>query len=191
MPPGNYFLATSSQGFRDQPSLSLNYVDQLYTGITCPGRSCTITSGTPIVVTGGVTTSGIDFLLAGGGSISGAVTVSGGSTDFARATIYNSSGASVGYYLYINSASGIYTVPGLPTGNYFAVGSKFGWVDQLYNGISCPATSCGVTTGTPIAVTAGSTRTNVNFALVPSGTITGTVTNASGGAVIAGVSAQV
>jgi hypothetical protein len=191
LPPGNYFLGTSSQGFRDQPTL--NYVDQLYNGITCPGGTCTLTSGTPITVTGGATTSGINFALAGGGRISGTVTAGGASVDSVHVTIYNSSGAAVASYFPCCSptASVTFTVPGLPTGNYFAVATLFGYVNQLYNGISCPSNSCGVTTGTPIAVTAGSTTANINFALVNSGTITGTVTNASGGAPISGVSAKI
>ena len=189
--PGNYYLQTSSQGFHDQPFL--NFVDKLYTnagGITCPGGACTITSGTPIAVTAGATTSGINFSLAGGGLVSGTVTAGGASVDTAMVTIYNASGVFVGYYYY-GTASGSFSVPGLPTGTYYATASLFGFVKQLYSGFSCPGVSCSVTGGTAIAVTAGATTPNVNFALVSSGAITGTVTRAVGGTAISSLPVQV
>jgi hypothetical protein len=40
-----------------------SFTDELYDDIPCPGRSCSVTSGSPVVVTAGATTSGIDFAL--------------------------------------------------------------------------------------------------------------------------------
>src|SRR5436190_22648074 len=72
-----------------------------------------------------------------------------------------------------------YSSSGLPAGTYFArTFNSLGFVDQLYNGITC--ISCfPVTTGTPISVTVGSTTGNINFALAVGGRISGTVTNAT------------
>ncbi|HET8674290.1 MAG TPA: carboxypeptidase-like regulatory domain-containing protein, partial [Blastocatellia bacterium] len=60
---GSYFARTNN---------SSGYVNKLYNNITCV--SCNVTSGTPISVTAGATTSGISFALNLGGRISGTVT---------------------------------------------------------------------------------------------------------------------
>ena len=53
--PGTYYART----FQDIPSLHAN---QLYSGKSC-GSACTVTGGTPIVITAGAMTTGIDFAL--------------------------------------------------------------------------------------------------------------------------------
>ena len=57
LPAGDYYART----FNDS-----GFVDELYDDIPCPG-GCTVTTGTPITVSSGATTSGVDFGLAQGG----------------------------------------------------------------------------------------------------------------------------
>src|SRR5207249_4426597 len=63
LPTGTYYARTSN---------SLGYIDELYNDITCFG--CHATTGTPIPVTAGSTTSNINFGLVAGGRVSGRVT---------------------------------------------------------------------------------------------------------------------
>ena len=65
----------------------------------------------------------------------------------------------------VTSSAGFYrTFEGLPTGTYFArTANSAGYVNGLYAGIGCSG-ACVPTAGTPISVTAGSTRAGVNFA---------------------------
>jgi hypothetical protein len=177
---GNYFVRTFN---------SLGYINEVYNNINC--APCNVTSGTPVAVTAGATTSGISFALAVGGRIAGTVTDSATSAPIANVNvqIFNSTGAlvtssntdSMGNYL---------TGAGLIAGNYFVLtNNSLGYVNELYNNIPC--NGCTVTTGTPVAVTAGMTTSAINFALVAGGTISGTVTDAGTSAPIANVNVQI
>jgi len=53
LPAGSYFLSTSNEG---------GYFDEVYDGVPCSG-ACAPISGTPVDVTAGATTAGIDFTL--------------------------------------------------------------------------------------------------------------------------------
>src|SRR5262249_22719323 len=66
------------------------------------------------------------------------------------------------------------TTKGLPTGSYFvATTNTIGYADTLYSGIAC--SNCPVISGTPVAVTTGSTTANVNLVLQAAGNISGHV----------------
>ncbi len=172
---------------------SLGYIEELYSNISCPGGPCTVTTGTPISVTQGVTTTGIDFGLAAGGRFSGTVTDASTGLPLAsvRVSVYNSSGSYV-TYAYSNS-SGVYTTSsGLLSGTYYArTSNSLGYIDELFNNISCPGGSCSASSGTPISVTAGTTTTGIDFGLAPGGRISGTVTDAATGLPLANVGIDV
>src|SRR5262249_12140875 len=138
------------------------YLDQLYLGMPCIdcGNGATGSLiGTAIVVNGGTTTTGIDFALGGGGRVSGRVTdaVTGAGIGNVFVSVYNAMGAFVTSAA--TSSTGTYTILGLPSGSYYArTSNSLGYTDGLYGGGSC--LNCSVTTGTPIAVTAGATTPN-------------------------------
>ena len=72
--------------------------------------------------------------------------------------------------------TGRYTSPPLETGSYFVEAvppSSSGFLVQRYDGIPCPTGTCPVTAGTPVAVTAPSATSNIDFALQSGGTIAG------------------
>ncbi len=181
LPAGNYFARTTNlQG----------YVDEVYNNITCV--PCNVTTGTAIAVTAGSTASGINFALAAGGRISGTVTdaITSAPITNINVQIFNSAGTLI---LSVNTnSSGVYTVlTGLPAANYFIrTTNSLGYINELYDNISCFA-GCTVTTGTPVAVTAGMTTTGINFALAQGGVISGTVTDAGTSAPIANVNVQI
>jgi len=89
-------------------------------------------------------------------------------------------------------ASGVYTFSG-PAGGYFlaAVPSDEGldFVDEIYGGIRAPIDFPDLVDGTLVTVTPGGTAT-ANFALLPGGHVTGTVTDAATGAPLANVLVQ-
>jgi protocatechuate 3,4-dioxygenase beta subunit len=173
--PGTYYARTINT-----PTQFFGYLNQLYNGGSC-AFSCNVTSGTPIPVSAGALTPNINFALPAEGRVSGTMTLSGVPLSGAFVQIYNSAGVIVRDASTDNN--GFYTVRGLPTDTYFALGNKVfaPVVPQLFNGIACQG--CVVTSGAPIAVTQGATTPNINFSFSSSTAgvgITGKVTLAGG-----------
>jgi hypothetical protein len=173
---------------------SLGLVDELYNNVACPGFSCTITTGTPISVTAGSTTSHINFALAPGGRVSGRVIDAAAATPLTSVSVdvYTSSGSFVASG--VTDASGTFTTfTGLPTGAYYArTSNSLGYSDVLFSNIPCIGSSCAganVTSGTAISVTSPGTTGNINFAL--SRPLAPTITSVTPGtAVIGGAAFQ-
>jgi hypothetical protein len=176
LPTGTYFVRTSNWD---------GYLNELYDDLPCPGW-CEDQAGTPVSVTQGVDTPNIDFgLVKGGGPGGGTGFISGRITEEGAGDpvpdvdvdIYDASGSWVASS-YADS-SGHYEAGGLSTGSYF--GRTWNWegyLDELYDDFPC-WDGCDVTTGTEIAVTDGGETPDIDFALQPGGTITGTVTDLS------------
>ncbi len=173
---GSYHVGTSnSQGF----------VNEVYNNVVC--LSCSVTSGTPIGVTLGETTPGIDFALSPGGEIAGTVTDAGTGMPLSGISVrlFTSSGS--------NPASvttdylGAYRLRGLPTGTYYVgTSNSLGYVNEFYGGSPC-VLSCGTTGGTPIEITAPSVVGGIDIGLSSGGRIAGTITDATTGLPLAGV----
>jgi hypothetical protein len=153
MPTGTYYARAAN---------NIGYLTKLYNNVTC--LACDVTIGTPISVTAGATTAGINFALDAGGRIVGAVNSITDLTPIPQAgvEIYNSSGTLVGST--VSGPLGNYTSPALPAGTYFArTTNSRGFTNKLFNNIPC--TGCVVTTGDPITVGVGSVTPGINFAL--------------------------
>lgn len=116
---------------------------------------------TPVSVVSGGTTSGIDFNLVVGGTITGIVLANG--SPLANASV------STQYGYATTDEYGIYTITGHPVGSYTVSASGNGWVRQYYNLVH------SYQSATAVAVTSGGTTPNINFNLVAGGTISGTV----------------
>jgi hypothetical protein len=135
---------------------------------------------TPVTVTLGAITSGIDAALIGSGigSVSGTVTDAGGTHQgLANVWVSLSSPSTMGSGSGFTAADGSYTVTGLTSASDYqvcviALGAAGGSSD-----LSGYADQC---LQTPVTVTAGSTTAGVDLALTGAGTITGTVTDAAG-----------
>lgn len=170
LPSGSYFAKVQVG--------ATNYVDELYNNVSC--LSCAVTSGTPIAVTAGAVTPGINFSPALGGQITGTVTdaVTLNGVNGVSVQIFRSYGGSPVKNV-VTNASGSFTAMGLPTGSYLArtgVPQSTSYIDEIFDNRIAAGNS--VTIGTPIAVTAGATTSGVNFALDVGGSITGAVTDA-------------
>ena len=160
--PGTYELKFT-------PSSGQNYLPQYYHGEN------TLASADPVTVTSGQTTTGIGAALATGGQVTGKVTDSatGQPIQYAYAELLNTSG---GYVSEVSTAAdGSFTLTALPTGTYTLYYWASGHLDQYYDNES------SLSSADQISVTAGSTTSGINAALVPYGAIAGTVTDASTG----------
>jgi hypothetical protein len=174
---GTYFATTNSYG---------EYIDELYDNIVCE-PFCDPTNGTPIAVTAGEITPGIDFALDKGGTVSGTIIDEASSAPLSNVSvsIFDSNGDffSYGY----TDDNGNYTAAGLPTGSYRATTFNFSnHVDELFDDIVCEP-FCDPTVGTPIPVTIGADTPNINFALQIGGSISGNITDAATNNPISGI----
>ena len=116
-------LATGSYGVLTSHSSSANYTNEIYNDIQCPTGCSTTTaveSGTPVPVVLGATTSGINFAVAAGGTITGTVTNESTGTPIQSVTVV--AVVVVGNSVFVKSsstnASGNYSITGLPPGSY-------------------------------------------------------------------------
>jgi hypothetical protein len=168
LPPGTYFV----QAEPDAP-----YLAEVFDGVPCFDWSCEVTSGTPVTVTLGAPTTGIDLALPRGGSVSGTVVeeTTGAPIPGASIAILDANGG------WRDSAStnalGSYTVSGLAPGNLLVVATNTGpfW-PELYDDVPCPTPySCSVPDGgTPVPLSLGGAVTGVDFML-------GTISSAASG----------
>ena len=165
LPTGTYFVKVL---------VNDTYLGQIYNGVPCLELGCLATNGTPISVTNAVNTGGINFALQKGGQIAGKVTdASNSPVANVEVDIYDANGTGADFA--VTDASGNYvTVQALPAGTYYARTINSGFIDQIYNGITCTGT-CDVTTGSPITVTLGATTGNINFSLQTGGSISGKI----------------
>jgi hypothetical protein len=170
VPAGTYFV-------RANPFPSgLNYVMKYWNPA---GGSINCWEAAPVMVTDGVISDGISFLLEPGGSVSGHVTDASGG-DLSNVHVYAQTQGCGGEWLAgVNTdANGNYTLFGLPTGDVFvracASCSGFNYVDEWYNNV----TDCNQ--ATPVAVVAGQDTPGIHFQLEPGGSVSGHVSDALG-----------
>jgi hypothetical protein len=150
---------------------ALGYVDQCYNN---QPNNQSSTSQTPVTVTAGATTTGINAALAVGGAVSGTVTDAGGTHHglaHVRVTVISVSvSPNLGVMVFETAADGSYSVAGLATGTDYQVcfdasgatggaSDTTGYINQCYN--NQPLNS-----PTPVSVTAGAATTGINAALV-------------------------
>ena len=146
-------------------------VSQFYNGTADWSQAARVT------VAAGQTTVGIDFSLAAGGSISGAVYEADGVTPVAEADVwaesYECCGGGNGTR---TEQDGTYTIQGLASGDYRVEvqASEQGLVSEFYNQTTDWAEAARVT------VTAGQTTANIDFSLAAGGSISGAVYEADG-----------
>jgi len=169
--PGTYRVKTATE----------THQNELWDDVVCD-PSCDVSTGDPVAVSSGSTTSGIDFALARRGKITGTVTESVGGLPVASAAVnfHASDGAWIGSVY--TASDGTYESPSLPDGSYHVVAapSSATYVGQIYDGLPC-TDSCTVTVGAPVAVVHETTTSGIDFVLDRYGVIRGTVTAADTG----------
>ncbi|MFC2000396.1 beta strand repeat-containing protein [Chloroflexota bacterium] len=163
---------TPSQGSPDDTD-----ADGIYTIVLIPAGTYGVTVeaagywdalliGTP--VTEGNITSNVDFALQPGGWIEGTVTEADGTTPVAGATVLATE-AGGGFGQATTIADGTYVIIHLEAGTYTVAAQATGFISAQQTGV---------------AVTAGATTADIDFALAQPGSISGTVTDAGGTGIV-------
>ena len=156
---------------------------QVYGGGECV-IGCGIFQGGVIDVVAEQTTSGIDFALERGGSISGEVKAvhTGLPLGGHQIRIYAEGGESVSVQSYSAYSDGSYVISGLPAGDYFVVATGAGdYIGQYYGGSPCLGW-CSRPSGTLVTVAQEQTASDVDIVLTKGGVIQGVVHAAEDGA---------
>ena len=126
-----------------------------------------------MTVTGGADTSGINFTLDAGGSISGRIYEADGVTPVAGADVWAEQQGSGGNRVE-SGADGSFTIKGLASGNYQVQAQAEGFAREFYPGTTDENAATAVT------VTVDGNTTGIDFTLDVGGTISGTVYEADG-----------
>jgi hypothetical protein len=139
-------------------------------------------SATPLTVTAGIPTAGINFSLGTGGNISGTITRASDGQPVPGVNVHTNDFTTNSYVTTgsMTAADGSYTIYGLAPGNYRprVNAGNTGLTSQYY-------LNANYYTSTPVAVTSGLTTTNINFNVPAGASISGIVTRASDGQPIA------
>jgi 5-hydroxyisourate hydrolase-like protein (transthyretin family) len=181
---GTYFVLTGvGRGTTD-------FLDELYDDIPCY-VDCDVSTGTSITVLAGTDTSGIDFALDLGGTLTGTVTDSLTGLALTSGTV----GVYTPFGFFLESTpilgDGTFAVSGLLPGSYLLLASSPGYSGQLYESVPCFGgihnfPYCDRLAGTPVEVGVAETVSGLDFALDPLGSISGRVTDAMSGAGVGG-----
>jgi len=173
---GEYAIAGLSTGeyklqFFPPRGSSLNYISQYYPDMA------TYTEAEALNLTAGTTTAGVDATLVPGGEISGRAISAASSVAIAGLEVCAYPLEGEGGNCVQSEASGAYTIPGLSSGNYrveFTVpsDSPLSYLTQYYD------EKRDYSEAESVAVTVGAITPNINAAMQPGGTISGTVTAA-------------
>jgi hypothetical protein len=158
LPPGTYFAASTSY--------SGQYIEQLWQHIDCI-NPCAPTTGTQIPVAASTTVQGVDFDPIRLDAIVGRVAnTTAGPVSYAVVDIFDAADDSYWGSAVVDT-QGYYAVSGNMGHSYFvATEAGEGYVDQIYNGISCPLGpaffgSCAFTTATAISLNNNATQPHI------------------------------
>jgi 5-hydroxyisourate hydrolase-like protein (transthyretin family) len=191
LPTGTYFLLTSTFG---------GFRNEIYDDIACIAScssSTAVAMGTPVAVGMGATSSGRDFGLDAGGTITGTLTnaVTGAPLPNSSVFAYTRVGTSTLFdRSATTNAAGQYSITGLSPTDHFVYTNTGLATNEIYGNILCPlgcSSSTAVESGTAVPVTLGGTASGIDFILDPGGGLSGTVTNQATGLPVSGASVVV
>lgn len=172
---GNYRLIDlAGGGYHILLSETGHHIAQVYGGGECV-IGCSFFQGSVIDVSAEQTTSGIDFSLARGGSISGVVKAADTGLPLGghRIKVYAEGGDSVSVQSFTTLDDGSYVISGLPAGDYFVVATGAGdYIGQYFGGSPCLGW-CSRPSGTPVNVAQEQTAADVDIVLTKGGAIAG------------------
>jgi hypothetical protein len=182
---GEYALAGLATGSYVIP-VQTAFLHQFYEGGT------RLEEASPVAVTAGATTSGVDAQLVEGGQIAGRVTNALGGAGIEGIDVCAlEAGDGDGGNCVSTNSYGAYSVPTLSSGSYHveffasqtcsSICPRQDYVAQAYDGKSSR------TEAEAVPVTAGTTTPDIDAQMVEGGSITGRVTSASEGAAVAGI----
>lgn len=184
LPAGTY-MASAYAG-------PVGFVNQIHAGLPCVGDCQAVTSGDPITVDVGHV-SALDFALTPGGGITGRVVDADTGQPIAGASVsavLDSGDRGIVTASATTDANGAYSLVGLVSGRHRLVATGAGALGMIYGGEACGALeecrpSAAAGRGEAIAVTAGASVTNRDFALLRRAAFRGRIIDADTGAPIA------
>ncbi len=172
-PDDTFFVSTFSS--RNMVPFGSNYIDQAYDAVDFPRLKCNLTTLGSGLNVAGSDFDNIDFSLRQGGGISGTVTDDDGGDPLGGIGIEVYDGAGQMVAQTSTNVIGDFQVEALPDGNYTVrTRNRQGYRNQIHDGGSCTP-FCDPLDGTPISVSEGSVTSGIDFVLVQSATISGTV----------------
>ncbi|NDY96301.1 carboxypeptidase-like regulatory domain-containing protein [Wenzhouxiangella limi] len=178
--PGDYKLIMTPVGAFD------SFPPVLYPDIPCVFQCSVSDQGTPIEVTAQAIADGepleLDIAVEPGGTLSGLLQdAEGGNLDGSMELLgSNGEWGSRGYRI----EGGEFSIDGIPPGTYKLGFRADGFVNQLYEGVSCPDFNCDrASLGQTIEISAGETTQLEPVTMVQGSTIEGFLTGDDGGVV--------
>jgi hypothetical protein len=174
---GTYFLWA-----RDTPLVPMGtnliggaFVDQLFGGIPCNTVDCDVRKGVPVSVTAGGAASATFALKRGAGFVL--------STNALAVKVYDARGIETVNAIGRNVGAGWGIVDGLPPGTYFLTSEE-----RITGAISC--IDCPPTAGVPIVLDGNGATGWPTLGPLGFWKVSGTITNASGGAPLSTIAVQ-
>jgi len=168
---GNYTVVVPGPGtyrIRADPATAQPYATQYWSGVFLQSQA------TPLVVGTGAALTNINFALPAGVQLSGTISSNGVPLDAIDIDVYASNGEFLSSYPGTSQPDGTYAVGALPPGTYFVRADPDSTLDTQLYADAFYGGSMSIALATPIAVGAAN-LTGIDIALVPGGTIGGTV----------------
>jgi uncharacterized repeat protein (TIGR03803 family) len=176
LPPASYFVRTFN---------ARGYVDQVFGGGPCLA-GCDVTQGSAVSIQGGLTVADVDFALTKGGSVAGLITDAATGLPIANVSINVLDVAGRIVASSSTRTDGTYASPGLPPGGYrVRTSNTSGYIERLYDGVSCPLAACDVSTGRIVDIPGVAAIGGIDFALERGGQVAGTLYDGTTGAPLA------
>lgn len=153
-------------------------VPELFADLPCIGLACEPNDGTPIQFAKGQAITGPAFALMRGGSVRGRVTSAGTPVGGATVQLFPSAVVSLNEPPLLSTTTepdGTYTLGGLVTADVYVLARTAGFIPVLFDGRPCPMAQCLPTSGDLVAVQQGSDTSDIDFVLVPGGSLSGEI----------------
>ena len=171
--PGEYRVSA--------PGIGQGFLVQFFSGAS------SAESATPVVVSAGAATTGVDFVLSTGGKISGTVTRASGGTAVEGASVLAIDEATGAFNRGTTGSDGMFEIVGLVDGSYLvsAEAPQLGLLPAFFDGVDLASDAAAV------VISAGGTVGDIDFALTftttsSPGSITGVITSAATGNPVGG-----
>lgn len=161
-----------------------NWVIEAWNDRLCQHRRCPILDTDTVGVAAGGVTTGIDFDLQPGATISGTLTADPVNR---IVRLWDAAGLMLDQRVLLSASDTGWAFPGLAGGSYFVelgpVTSLSPHVRQLHNGLPCPFGGCARARGSALTVAPGATLNAGSFSLTLGGQIEGTIVDDATGTV--------
>ncbi|MFN7963140.1 MAG: carboxypeptidase-like regulatory domain-containing protein [Thermoanaerobaculia bacterium] len=169
LPTGSYQVRTGD------PEFSTSYYqDELYDNLPCTPE-CPVAQGTTVAVELNSIALGIDFALQRAATLSGRVTDATTHEPIPELPLFLRTGSGEQAAYALTEPDGTYILSPLQPGTYYlATSSNLAYRNESFDNVPC-AGECTVEGATPIAISLGEDRTDVDFALDRLGRILGLV----------------